>query len=369
MTTPIDLPLVRLDVLHEPLRPALDAAWDEVVGNSSYVLGPPVQAFETQWADYCGTAHAIGVGSGTEAIELILRGLGIGMGDEVIVPATTFIATAAAVVGAGATPVFTDVEPADLLMTAEHAAAAITPRTAAILPVHLYGTPVDMAGLHAVAARHGLALIEDAAQAHGGAVGSRRVGGLGTAAAFSHYPTKNLGALGDGGSITTDDDDLASTIRKLRNHGRDTQGDEIYELVGRTGRLHTLQAAMLSAKLPYLDRWVAERRAVVTSYDEGLPGTIERIRATGEVSDAPHLCVVRTPDRSRLRKALSEAGIGSGIHYPDPVPRTPAFGARLGFPVAEEAADCIVSLPLWPGMSSADVDRVCDVVGDTFPES
>ncbi|MEL7206874.1 MAG: DegT/DnrJ/EryC1/StrS family aminotransferase [Actinomycetota bacterium] len=369
MKTDIDLPLVRLDVIHSPLRSKLDAAWADVVDASSYVLGPPVEAFEQAWAEYCGVEHAIGVGSGTEAIELVLRGLGIGPGDEVIVPASTFIATAAAVVGAGASPVFSDVRPGDLLLTAEAAAAAITPRTAAILPVHLYGTPVDIDDLRILAEQHVLALVEDAAQAHGATYGGRRVGGLATAAAFSHYPTKNLGALGDGGSITTDDPALASAIRKLRNHGRDTQGDERYDLVGRTGRLHALQAAMLSIKLPHLDNWVADRQAVVTHYDRLLPCSVTRIRSAEDRLGAPHLCVVRTPDRDRLRKALAEAGIGSGIHYPDPVPRTPAFGARLGFPVAEEAADTIASLPLWPGMTAADVERVCDVVRQTFPES
>lgn len=369
MTTPIDLPLVRLDSIHEPIRAELDRAWFDISSTNSYVLGPAVQSFESEWADYCGTATAVGVGSGTEAIELILRGLGIGPGDEVIVPASTFIATAAAVVGAGATPVFTDVRAADLLMTDEHVTAALTERTAAILPVHLYGALADIDELQAVADRHGLALIEDAAQAHGASYGDRRAGNLGRAAAFSHYPTKNLGALGDGGSITTNDVQLADQIRQLRNHGRATQGDEVYDLVGRTGRLHALQAALLSAKLPHLDTWIGQRRAIVARYDRQLPSSMTRIGATTERAAAPHLCVVRAPDRGAVRQALADAGIGSGIHYPDPVPRTPAFGSRLGFPVAEEAADSIVSLPLWPGMTDDDVDRVCEVVGRVAAES
>lgn len=369
MSTPIDLPLVRLDAIHEPIRPDLDRAWADISTTNSYVLGPAVERFESQWAAYCGTATAIGVGSGTEAIELILRGLGIGQGDEVIVPASTFIATAAAVVGAGATPVFTDVRPADLLMTDDHVRAVLTERTAAILPVHLYGTLIDVNELQALADRHGIALIEDAAQAHGASYGDRRAGNLGRAAAFSHYPTKNLGALGEGGSITTNDLQLSERTRQLRNHGRATQGDEVYDIVGRTGRLHALQAALLSAKLPHLDSWIAKRRAIVARYDRQLPVSVTRVRATNEQAAAPHLCVVRAPDRTGVRRALAEAGIGSGIHYPDPVPRTPAFGRRLGFPVAEKAADSIVSLPLWPGMTDDDVDRVCEVVSCATAES
>ncbi len=369
MTTPIDLPLVRLDAIHEPIRAELDGAWSDICTNNSYVLGPAVESFEAQWADYCGTATAIGVGSGTEAIELILRGLGIGRGDEVIVPASTFIATAAAVVGAGATPVFADVRPADLLMTDDHVRAVMTERTAAILPVHLYGSVVDVDELQALADRHGIALVEDAAQAHGASYGNRRAGNLGRAAAFSHYPTKNLGGLGDGGSITTNDLQLAEKICKLRNHGRATQGEEVYDVVGRTGRLHSLQAALLSVKLPHLDTWVGQRRAIVARYDRQLPSSVTRVGATSERAAAPHLCVVRAPDRAALRHALADAGIGSGIHYADPVPRTPAFGCRLGFPVAEEAADSILSLPLWPGLTDADVDRVCDVINGAVAES
>ena len=263
---------------------------------------------------------------------------------------------------------FADVRPTDLLITEDLARAAVTHRTAAILPVHLYGAPVDADELRTLADQHGLALIEDAAQAHGADYGGRRVGALGTAAAFSHYPTKNLGALGDGGTITTDDVELADRIRRLRNHGRATQGDEAYEVVGRTGRLDALQARLLSAKLAHLDTWVEARRTIVASYDRRLPSSVQRVHPTDERRAAPHLCVVRCPDRDVLRAALGAAGIGSGIHYPDPVPRTPAFGATLGFPVAEEAADTILSLPLWPGMTDEDVDRVCSVVDETFPE-
>lgn len=364
MTT-IDLPLVSLDAVNKPARPAFDALWAEVISANSYILGPQLTDFEQRWAEYCGTTEAIGVGNGTEALELILRGLGIGEGAEVIVPASTYIATAAAIVAAGATPVFTDVDPGSLLITADHVRAALTPRTAAVMVVHLYGHPAEMEAITAVADAAGIAVIEDAAQAHGSGRPDARAGSFGVAAGFSHYPTKNLGAFGDGGSITTDDAGLARRIRQLRNHGRATQSDTEYEVVGRTGRLDSLQAGILSIKLPTLDETNRLRREIVGWYDRLLPSEVVRVRTDSPEEAAPHLCVVLSPRRDTVRKALAEAGIGSGIHYPDPVPRTAAFGARLGFPVAEAAADSMISLPLWSGMAEGDVDRVCRVIADT----
>lgn len=364
MTT-IDLPLVSLDAVNKPIRDELDAVWAEVTSSNSFILGPQLERFEQQWAEFCGTADAIGVGNGTEALELILRGLDIGPESEVIVPASTYIATAAAVVAAGAKPIFTDVDPQSLLMTADHLRSALSPRTAAVIVVHLYGNLVETEAMRQVASAAGIFVIEDAAQAHGAGSAGNRAGSLGHAAGFSHYPSKNLGAFGDGGTITSDDQTLARRIRQLRNHGRANQSETRYEVIGRTGRLDSLQAAILSTKLPHLDAVNLERRRVVAMYDELLPESMPRIRTDQPDQAAPHLCVVRCSDRDRVRDALSAAGIGSGIHYPDPVPRTPAFGGRLGFPVAEAAADSMVSLPLWSGMSREDVIRVCSVLNST----
>lgn len=358
----IDLPLVALDRVNEPRRAELDAVWTQVTTSSSFVLGPVLERFEQEWAAYCGTAEAVGVGSGTEALELIVRAMGLGPDDEVIVPASTFIATAAAVVSAGAKVVFTDVDPDSLLITADHVRAALTPRTAAVMPVHLYGNPIDIDAMAAVCGPAGVAIIEDASQAHGSGTPERRIGSLGLAAGFSHYPTKNLGAFGDAGTVTTNDAGLAHRIRMIRNHGRATQADPDYEIIGRTGRLDALQAAVLSVKLPYLDEVNAQRRQVVAWYDELLPAPTRRLRTPDLSQTAPHLCVAIVTDRDRLRQELSAQGIGSGIHYPDPVPRTAAFGKQLGFPVSEAAADSMVSLPLWPGMTRDQVERVCTVI-------
>jgi dTDP-4-amino-4,6-dideoxygalactose transaminase len=359
----VNLPLVNLSIVHDEIRPELDRAWHDTVSSGAFILGRFVEEFEAAWAAYCGVPSAVGVGSGTEAIELVLRGHGIGPGDEVIVPAATFIATAAAVVATGATPVFTDVDPATLLITADHVRAAITPRTAAVIVVHLYGTAVDIGPIREVARAAGIAVVEDAAQAHGAVAGGERVGALGTAAAFSHYPTKNLGAFGDGGTITTADADLVAQVRLLRNHGRASQRDDRYEIVGRTGRLDGVQAAILTVKLRHLDRWNQQRREIVGWYDEALPEGLDRIRGPRVDESAPHLCVVRVPERDAVRARLAELGIGTGIHYPDPVPRTPAFGGRVGeVPVAEAASDAIVSLPLWPGMKQDDVEQVTDAL-------
>jgi len=351
---------------HAEIRAELDAAWAEASMSNAFILGPLLERFEDEWADFCGTNHAIGVGSGTDALELILKAMGVGPGDEVVVPAATFVATASAVVAAGATPVFVDVDRDSLLITADGVRSALTHRTAAVLAVHLYGAPVDVDEIRAVTGPAGVPVIEDAAQAHGASLGDRRTGSLSLAAGFSHYPTKNLGAFGDGGSVTTDDDELATRIRSLRNHGRATQSDSVYAEVGRTSRLDGLQAAILSVKLRSLDRWVQQRRDVVGWYDERLPDGVRRVAGSVGCS-APHLCVVRVPERDVVRAMLREQGIGTAIHYADPVPRTPAFGSRAGaFPVAEEAADTMISLPLWPGLTREDVDSVCAALGSVL---
>ena len=358
------LPLVDLAPMHSEIRAELDAVWRQVSHEHAFILGPHLEAFERQWAQYCQCRAAVGVASGTEAIELGLRALGVGAGDEVIVPAGTFVATAAAVVAAGATPVFTDVDCTSMLITADHVRSAVTQRTAAVVVVHLYGNPADMDPILSAASSAGIAVVEDAAQAHGASIGGRKIGSLGSVGAFSHYPTKNLGAFGDGGSVTTQDEELARTVRLLGNHGRATQSASDYEIVGGTSRLDGLQAAILSTKLSRLDVWNDQRRRIVEWYDDQLPNGIRRV-VSGPIEDsAPHLCVVRVADRDGVRARLAEKQIGSGIHYPDPVPRTRAFGHVAGqFPVAERSADSLVSLPLWPGMTQDHVTRVCEALG------
>ena len=355
------IPVMNLAPMHAPLQSELDAVWRKAVDSGAFILGDSVATFEREWAEYCGTSYAIGVGDGTEAIELALRGLKIGAGDEVIVPASTFIATAAAVVAAGATPIFVDVDPQSLLITAENVQAAITPRTAAVIVVHLYGNLVDVEGIATVAANAGIAMIEDAAQAHGSRRDGRRAGGFGHVAAFSHYPTKSLGAFGDGGSVVTSDSVVAERIRLISNHGRPNQSAVDHQIVGRTGRLDALQAAILSVKLARLEEWVEARRDVGQWYDELLPSAYRRVVSDDPKQEAaPHLCVIMVDDRDRVREHLRSAGIGTAVHYADPVPRTTAFGSRVGeFPIAERAADRVLTLPLWPGMNRQHVEDVC----------
>lgn len=359
------LPVMSMNAMHEPLEAELQTAWKEVVTSNGFILGPLLERFEQEWARYCGADFSKGVGSGTDAIELALLALGVGPGDEVVVPASTFIATAAAVTATGATVVFTDVDEASLLMTADHVSNVLTERTAAVIPVHLFGSTVDMGPLLAVARRHGLAVVEDASQAHGATYEGQRVGSLADIAAFSHYPTKNLGAFGDGGTIVTDSEDLALQVRRIGNHGRASQSETEYTLVGRTSRLDGLQAAILSIKLAHLDRWVLARQRIASRYDDQLPDGIARVRRGPVSESAPHLCCIRVSDRDRVRHRLERSGIGTGIHYPRSVPGTPAYGSRQGeFVVAEQSAETLLSLPLWPGMSDSQVDRVCDALSE-----
>jgi dTDP-4-amino-4,6-dideoxygalactose transaminase len=354
-----------LAAMHAGLEPELDAAWQEISRSGGFIGGEWVARFEAEWAAYCGTRQCVGLASGTAALQLSLAALGVGRGDEVIVPANTFIASAAAVVEVGAQPVFVDVDPHTLLMTAEAVQAALTPRTAAIMAVHLYGQPVDMDALGEVAAAAGVAVIEDAAQAHGATWAGRRAGGLSRIGCFSFYPGKNLGAFGDAGAVVTDDDSLAETIRSLANHGRARDGHYRHERIGGNHRLDALQAAALSIKLKRLDAWNAARRRAAGWYGSALAGLpLERVRIAASAVSSHHLEVVQSADRDRLRAALGEAGIGSGIHYPIPCHLQPAFAAAAGprLPVAERAAGRILSLPMHPHLSEADVARVAEAI-------
>jgi dTDP-4-amino-4,6-dideoxygalactose transaminase len=326
-----------------------------------YILGPEVEQFEADYAAYCQADHCIGVANGLDALHLSLRAYGIGPGDEVIVPSNTYIATWLAVSQAGATPV--PVEPDERTYNIDPARieAAITPRTRALLPVHLYGQPADLEPILAIARRHGLKVIEDAAQAHGARYQGKRLGGHGDAVAWSFYPGKNLGALGDGGAVTTNDPELADRLRVLRNYG--SRVKYINEVQGYNSRLDPLQAAFLAVKLRHLDAWNDRRRAIAATYLEGLADTGLTLPQVPVWADPVwHLFVVRHPQRDGLQRQLSEAGIGTLIHYPIPPHRQQAYAeagqAADSLPLAARMAAEVLSLPMGPQLSAPAVDRV-----------
>lgn len=365
------VPFLDLAAMHAELRPELDAAWHALVNSSRFVGGSAVDAFEAEWASACGTRHCVGVSNGTAAIELVLTALGIGAGDEVILPANTFIATASAVASAGATPVFADVDPATLLLTPRTIAPHLTPRTAAILVVHLYGQPADMDGINALAARAGVCVIEDAAQAHGARWRGRPAGSLSRAGCFSFYPGKNLGAFGDGGAVVTDDTALAERIRSLSNHGRAGRDPYRHELRGGNERLDALQAAVLSIKLRRLGDWNAARRRAASLYAESLAFLpVHLVEVAEHAESSWHLAVIRSADRDRLRSVLAARGIGTGIHYPIPCHlQAPFRSARqMPLPVSEQAAGEILSLPMYPHITPTDIARVAEAIAEFAAE-
>lgn len=342
---------------------AVKASWHEIVRHGTFIGGPVVEAFEQEWAAYCSRRHAVGTANGTDALRIALQALGVGRGDEVVVPANTFIATAEAVAAAGAQPVFVDVDPGTLLVTPETVSAGLTPRTAAVVVVHLYGQMPDMTALGALCRRMGVALVEDAAQAHGATFCGRPAGSFGDVAAFSFYPTKNLGAYGDAGAVVTDEAVLASRMRSLGNHGRSPDDGNSHDLVGSNSRLDALQAAVLSAKLPLLETALLQRRRVSSSYDAGLRDVaVKRVEVLPAVLGAPHLYVIRVASRDEVRQALQARGIATGLHYPVPCHRQPAFADDVSLPVAEAAAGQLLSLPLYPSLSDEQVATVCAAV-------
>ena len=355
------VPFADLSPTTEEIRPEVEEGWRRLLATNSWIGGETVESFEEGWARYCRTAHAVGVANGTDALHLILRALGIGRGDEVLVPANTFIATAEAVVLAGARPRFVDVDPESLLLTPDLLESAVTPATAAVVPVHLYGHVTDLSGLIRVADRHGIALVEDAAQAHGAERDGVRAGSAGVAAAFSFYPGKNLGAFGDGGAVTTNDADLAARVRSMSNHGRAGADRYLHPLVGTNSRLDPVQAVVLAAKLARLDEWTSRRRKIVAAYSERVADLpLRLVEPPPGVDSAWHLLVARVTDRDRVRVELAAQGVQTGIHYPVPCPEQPGFAqwADGWFPVASRAAKEIVSLPLHPHMDVEDVDYV-----------
>ncbi len=363
---PSSVPFLDLVGVNNGLREDFDLAWKTVLDHGGYIGGPEVERFEREFATYCGTQACVGVANGTDALELILAGLGIGRGDEVIVPANTFIATAEAVCATGARPRFVDVCPDTLLIDPDAAEAAINSSTAAIIAVHLYGQMVDPERISAIAAAHGLALIEDAAQAHGARHRGTTAGSVGVAAGFSFYPGKNLGALGDGGAVVTSDLALADRIRSMANHGRSATDRHLHNLVGRNSRLDSLQAALLSAKLPWLDAGNIRRAAAMAAYREMLPQRCPPVSVQPGAEPVYHLAVIQVDDRHQVTEALTAAGIGWGVHYPVPCHQQPAlatFPAVQKLPVAEAAAGRILSVPMSPTLTIEQVARVCDVLG------
>jgi dTDP-4-amino-4,6-dideoxygalactose transaminase len=337
---------------------AVRAAIERVVASGWYVLGPEVAAFEAEFADACGAAHAVGVGTGTDAIALILRGLDIGSGDEVITTPLSAAYSALAVMMAGARPVFVDIDPARHTLDAAAVERAITPRTRALLPVHLYGQAADMDALMAIAARHKLAVVEDACQAHLATCAGRSVGTIGVAGAFSFYPTKNLGALGDGGAIVTNDASLAARLKRIRNGG---QTDRYHHAeFGINSRLDEMQAAVLRARLPFLPEWTATRRQLAARYRGALAGASIDVPPECDAGHVYHLFVVRTRRRAALQRHLADAGIETLVHYPVPIPRQTALASEqpADCPEANRACDEVLSLPLHPGLESADLDAI-----------
>ena len=359
------VPFIDLRAAYLELKPEIDAAIARVLDSGWYILGPEVEAFEEEWAAYCGASHAVGVGNGLDALTLALRALEIGPGDEVIVPANTYIATWLAVSAVGATPVPVEPNPSTYNIDPALIPSAITPRTKALLPVHLYGQPADLDPILAIARTYNLAVVEDAAQAHGARYKGQRIGAHGDVVCWSFYPGKNLGALGDGGAVTTNYPAIADRIRVLRNYGSRVKYTN--ELRGLNSRLDPLQAAVLRVKLGVLDDWNARRKHLAAIYLNELDRCSLALPFVLDCVDPVwHLFVVRHPKRESLQKCLNEAVISTMIHYPIPPHRQQAFadvGANSeAFPIAELIANEVFSIPIGPHLSPASATDVCKIL-------
>ncbi|GAB4280971.1 MAG: DegT/DnrJ/EryC1/StrS family aminotransferase [Coriobacteriia bacterium] len=359
------VPLLDLKAQYESIKESIDEAVAEVMSTARFIGGPKVEELAAAIAEYCGVSHAIPCGNGTDALFLILASMGIGKGDEVITTPFTFFATAESIAHVGATPVFVDIEPDTYNMDVSQVEAAITERTAAIMPVHIFGQPVDMDPLNEVAERHGLAVIEDACQAIGARYKGRRTGSLGDAAAFSFFPSKNLGCAGDGGIIVTDDEALAAKARKKANHG--TSKKYFHDDMGVNSRLDALQAAILLAKLPHLDDWNAARRRAAAVYDELLADTGLCLPVVRDFAESVyHLYVVRSARRAEVMQALKDAGIGTAIYYPLSLHLQEVF-RYLGYepgqlPNSEAAQDEAFAIPLFPEITREQQEEVVSVI-------
>lgn len=362
----LQVPFVDLGAQRAAIADELDQAIRSVLDRTDFILGRDVALFEEAFAAYCEVKYAVGVDSGTSALEMALRAYGIGPGDEVITAANTFIATVLAIAYVGAWPVLVDVDPRTYTLDPLRLASAITPQTKAIIPVHLYGQPADMDPIMEIARQHGLIVIEDACQAHGARYKGARVGSFGHAAAFSFYPGKNLGAYGDGGMVVTNDERIAQTLQMLRNYGQSQKYR--HELKGFNRRLDTLQAAVLRVKLAYLDDWNAARRAHAAHYSELLGAVVETPQVAEYAESVWHLYVIHTPHREALRAHLSSRGISVGMHYPIPIHLQPAFqdlGYRKGdFPVSERNAAEGLSLPMYAELAPETIEYVATTIVD-----
>lgn len=360
----MELPFADFRPMHDEIRAELDDAYRRVMDGSWFIHGPEDEAFEQAFADYCGTKYCVGVATGLDALYLILRAYGIGAGDEVIVPSNTFIATALAVSYAGAKPVFVEPQMETYTIDPARIEAAVTPRTKAIMAVHLQGRCCDMDAIAEIAARHGLKVIEDAAQAHGAKYKGRRAGSLGDAAGFSFYPGKNLGALGDAGCVTTDDKDLAEKVRALGNYGSDYKYHHIYQ--GTNSRLDEMQAAFLRVKLPYLEKWNADRRKTAARYLAEIqnPAIVLPLPTDAVYEHIYHVFVIRCKERDALEQYLAENGIHTVKHYPVPMHMQKAYeDLRIpegALPIAEEISRTVLSIPMYYGMTEEQVGYVIE---------
>ena len=364
------IPLVDLKAQYLTIKEEMDAAVHRIMDTTSFIMGSEVTQFEEAFAEFCGTKYAIGVASGTAALHMSLAALDIGPGDEVVTVSHTFIATAEPIAVMGARPVFVDVDPIYFTMDPEKLEAAITPRTKAIIPVHLYGQCADMDPINAIAEKHGIPVIEDSAQAHGATYKGRATGQLGSTACFSFYPGKNLGGFGDGGAVATNDSALRDRIARLRNHGR--RDKYVHDEVGYGERLDAMQAAILGVKLPHLAGWNAKRRQWAGRYIELLKDVPEITLPTIRPDGTPvfHLFVIQTEARDELLAYLKDNKVMAGIHYPMPLHLQPAFSyldySNGDFPVTEKLSETIVSLPLFAELTDDDVVRVADTVREFF---
>ncbi|HEX9092828.1 MAG TPA: DegT/DnrJ/EryC1/StrS family aminotransferase [Coriobacteriia bacterium] len=367
------IPLLDLKAQYLGLKDEFDAVWSDIMGNAGFIGGPRVKALEEAIAAYCGTQYAVACANGTDALFLIMHALGIGKGDEVITTPFTFFATVEAIVHAGATPVFVDIEPGTYNMDVAKVEAAITPSTKAIMPVHIFGQCVDMDALNALAGEHGLVVVEDACQAIGATYRGKRAGSLARAAAFSFFPSKNLGCAGDGGIITTDDADLAAKARKMASHG--TSKKYYHDAFGTNSRLDALQAGILLVKLPHLDEWNAQRRAAAAVYDQMLAGCGLGLPVAREYGDAVyHLYIAKAgsaAEADKVMAALGAAGIGTALYYPLCLHEQEALSTLLGYtkpslPVAESCDNRTFALPCFPGITREQQDEVVRVVKEAL---
>jgi len=362
----VTVPFVDLKQQYASIKTEVDAAIARVIDNTSFILGPEVRAFEAAFAEYNGARACIAVNSGTAALQLALMAAGIGPGDEVIVPSFTFFATAEAVSVLGAAPVFVDVDPISYTVTAAAIEGAITPRTRAVIPVHLYGQAADLDPILELAKKHSLHVIEDAAQAHGAEYKGKRLGGLGSAGCFSFYPSKNLGAYGEAGAIVTSDEELATRLRLLRDHGSTSK--YAHAIVGYNFRMEEIQAAVLNVKLPHLTDWNDARRACAARYNSALTNAgVVLPREMDYARHVFHVYAVQSDHRDELQKRLTAAGVQSGVHYPIPIHLQPAYESlsykRGDLPVTEALAERVLSLPMFPELSEEQIARVAEAVG------